>query len=210
MTSSAELVLNEAKRSPEGTPLTAKGLLRLGLGRAAADQALSRLARSGRLLRISRGLYALPVVGRFGERPPSAVSVAVGLALATNEAVVPSGGSEANRLGLSTQVPVRAVFLTAGRAREIRLGAHRVEIRRVPRWQTILPGRAAGAAVRAMAWNGEREGRRTAFALRALLPAEEWETLLGVAPALPGWMAEALGREASAVIAPENVAGRRA
>ena len=49
-----EAVLRHARNQPEGVPLTAKGLLHLG-SRAAIDQTLSRLARSGDLLRAGRG-----------------------------------------------------------------------------------------------------------------------------------------------------------
>ena len=54
---------------PEATPLCAAALLHLG-GRAAVDQALSRLARSGRLMRICQGVYMRPLETRFGLRAP--------------------------------------------------------------------------------------------------------------------------------------------
>ena len=66
----SETVLRYARSQPEGTPVLAKRLLHLG-SRAAVDQTLSRLARRGKLLRAARGVYALPVVSRFGRRAPS-------------------------------------------------------------------------------------------------------------------------------------------
>ena len=45
-----EQILEHARRLPEGTPVAAKSLLHLG-NRAAVDQALSRLAERGQLLR---------------------------------------------------------------------------------------------------------------------------------------------------------------
>ena len=61
----SEAILHHARNQPEGVPVSAKGLLHLGR-RAAADQALSRLARRGDLMRTGRGLYVLPVKNRFG------------------------------------------------------------------------------------------------------------------------------------------------
>ena len=68
-----EQILAHAKRLPEGEPISAKGLLHLGT-RAAVDQALSRLAERGHLLRAGRGIYLRPVEGRFGTRTPSRTS----------------------------------------------------------------------------------------------------------------------------------------
>ena len=65
----AEQILELVRSLPEGTPVTAKGLLHLG-NRAAVDQALSRLAASGLLLRPTRGIYLRPARGRFGVLAP--------------------------------------------------------------------------------------------------------------------------------------------
>ena len=75
----AAQVLEHASGMPEGVPLVAKELLHLG-NRAAVDQALSRLARRGALLRAGRGIYVLPVESRFGTRAPSTVKMVEGLA----------------------------------------------------------------------------------------------------------------------------------
>lgn len=61
-------ILEHATGLPEGTPVVAKELLHLG-NRAAVDQALSRLVQRGSLLRASRGIYVLPIEGRFEARP---------------------------------------------------------------------------------------------------------------------------------------------
>ena len=65
-----EQILAHAEGLPEGAPIAAKSLLHLG-NRAAVDQALSRLAERGRLMRAGRGVYLRPVSSRFGVRAPS-------------------------------------------------------------------------------------------------------------------------------------------
>jgi hypothetical protein len=55
---------------------------------------------------------------------------------------------------LTTQVPVRSVYLTSGRSRKMHLGKQVVELRHAPRWQLALANRPAGEAVRALAWLG--------------------------------------------------------
>ena len=92
-----EAILRHARNQPEGVPLTAKGLLHLG-NRAAIDQALSRLARRGELLRAGRGLYVLPVRSRFGNRAPSLRKTVEGLAAQCGERIANSGAMAANEV----------------------------------------------------------------------------------------------------------------
>ena len=113
MSQLAHSILSQAQSLPEGGLLSPKEFLHLG-SRAAIDQTLSRMAREGKLLRVGRGAYALPIQGRFGARPPSAQSVMEAMESTSGETVVASGAAEANSLGLTTQVPTREVYLTSG------------------------------------------------------------------------------------------------
>ena len=65
MKSLPERIMEHAKALPEATPICPAALLHLGQ-RAAVGQALSRLARSGRLMRIRQGVYMRPIESRFG------------------------------------------------------------------------------------------------------------------------------------------------
>ncbi len=147
----SEQILAYAERLPEGTPLAAKSLLHLG-NRAGVDQALSRLAGRGQLIRAGRGVYLHPIKSRFGTRTPSVEQAVEALAAQRGEIIVPNGAAAANALGLTTQVPVRSVYLTSGRSRTMTLGKQLVELRHAPRWQLALADRPAGQAVRALAW----------------------------------------------------------
>jgi Family of unknown function (DUF6088) len=144
MATLAAAVINYVGQVPEGVPVAAKELLHLG-ARAAVDCNLSRLVRAG------RGLYVRPVAGRFGVRPPESTKVVQALAEQRGERIVPHGAAAANELGLTTQVPVREVYLTSGPTRKLKLGQQVIELRHAPAWQLVLPGRPAGAAIRALA-----------------------------------------------------------
>ena len=185
----ANQVLEHATGAPEGMPLVAKELLHLG-SRAAVDQVLSRLVRRGILLRAGRGIYVLPVAGRFGTRAPSAVKMAEGLAHQRAETIVSHGAAAANALGLTTQVPMRAVYLTSGPSRRLKLGAQMVEFRHAPVWQLIFPGRAAGEVVRALAWLGPEKAGDAVRKLRAKLPPSELKAVASARSRLPTWMAQ--------------------
>jgi hypothetical protein len=182
-------ILEEASRLPEGAPLAAKALLRLG-SRPAVDQALSRLARRGQLLRAGRGIYVRPVESRFGVRAPAVEKVIEAVAAQRGETIVPSGAAAANTLGLTTQVPVRWVYLTSGPSRTLRLGRQTVELKHAPQWQLVLPSRPAGQAVRALAWLGPTKAHESMRRLKRTLPKTELDALAVVGPRLPSWLAE--------------------
>lgn len=184
-------IMEHAEAHPEATPLCPGALLHLG-SRAAVDQALSRLARSGQLLRICQGVYMRPVETRFGPCTPHVGKAVARLSALWGETIVPCGGSAANRLGLTTQNPVRMVYLTSGPSRRLHFGRHPVELRHAPRWQLVAPHRKAGDVVRALAWLGPEEVEGSLAAILPELSPEELNELAGARAVMPNWMAEPL------------------
>ena len=191
-------VLKYIGELPEGTPAGAKELLHLG-SRDAVDQTLSRLVRRGELMRAGRGLYLRPVKSRFGAHPPEASKVVEALAAQRGERIAPHGAMAANQLGLTTQVPVREVYLTSGRSRSLKLGAQVIELRHVPEWQLVMPGRPAGAAIRALAWLGPKRVGAALRTIRKGLPQSELQAMVGLRGRLPTWMAEEVSALANSV-----------
>ena len=189
-------ILQQARSLPEGGVLSPKEFLHLG-SRSAVDQAFSRLAKAGTLLRVARGAYAAPVSSRFGSRAPAPEKVVKALAEQSGEIVVPHGASSANALGLTQQVPIREVYLTSGRTRKLKLGRSEVLVKHAPRWMLALGTRPAGAAVRALAWIGPTHAGKSLVSLRRTLPRSEWQALASARSTLPGWMAQAIGEEAA-------------
>ena len=197
MSQLTQTILSHAQSLPEGGLLSPKEFLHLG-SRAAIDQVLSRLAREGKLLRVGRGAYSSPVQGRFGLRPPSTESVMEALETSSGELVVPSGASEANALGLTTQVPTRDVYLTSGPSRKLRFGNREVELKHGNRSQLLLGKSQAGSAIRALIWLGPEQTTPIALAtLKGKLPTQEWEAMRQARARLPSWMARAVSEVAN-------------
>ena len=182
-------IMSQAAASPEGELLCPSALLHLG-SRAAVDQALSRLARNGKLMRICQGVYVRPIQTHFGSRPPALEKVIASLSGLWGETIVPCGGTAANALGLTKQVPVRQVYLTSGPNRHLKFGELAVELRHAPRWQLTAPHRPAGEAVRALAWLGSGEVEAGLEAIRPKLTAEDMRELAASRAVMPAWMAE--------------------
>ena len=190
-----ESILLHAQSLPEGGVLSPKEFLHLG-SRAAVDQALSRLTKEGKLLRVGRGTYVTPVSSRFGTRAPAPEKVVESLAAQSGETVTPHGAMAANALGLTQQVPIREIYLTSGRTRKLKLGRSEVLVKHVPRWMLALGTGPAGAAVRALAWMGPAHVSESLVTLHRTLPNSEWRALTASRAALPSWMARAIGEEA--------------
>ena len=182
-------IISYAAESPEGTLLCPSALLHLG-SRAAVDQALSRLARKGELMRVCQGVYVQPIETRLGSRSPALDKVLASLSTLWGETIVPCGGMTANVLGLTTQVPVQSVYLTSGPNRQLKLGGLAVELRHAPRWQLVAPHRPAGDAVRALAWLGPEKVEENLETLEHKLSPEDIEELAATRAVMPAWLAE--------------------
>ncbi len=197
MNTTAASIKKFAAGLPEGVTISAKELLHLG-ERAAVDQALSRLVRRGELLRVKRGLFALPVKTRFGERAPSAEAIVKNIAKSTGEMISASGASAANMLGLSTQNPTRQIYWTSGPSRRLKLGAQDVELQHAPSWQLRAPHSRAGHAFRAMTYYGKSEAKQVLQRLQSQLNDEERQELFALRAGAPTWLAQELSVLAAA------------
>ena len=131
-TSIQDMIVDRLCRHGRGKVFTPKDFLDIG-SRDAVDQALSRLARADTVQRLGRGLYCYPKVNkRLGIAiPPDVDEIADALARQTGSRIAPSGATAANRLGLSTQVPAKPVYLTDGRSRQVRIGPLIVVVKHV-------------------------------------------------------------------------------
>ena len=189
MPSVSKRIATYTRSLPEATPICAGALLHLG-NRTAVDQALSRLARAGRLMRICQGVYMRPVETRFGPCAPNVDEALDALAKLWNVTIVPCGGAAAHVLGLTTQIPVRPVYLTSGVGRRLRFGSLHVELRHATRWQLAAARRPAGEVIRALAWLGPAEVRAALQTVLPRLSPEDVSDLAEARATMPHWMAE--------------------
>ena len=89
----------------------------------AVRQTLSRLCKKQFLIRLSAGIYLYPKQDKLvGIVYPSIETIAKIIAKREKTRLIPTGTYALNALGLSTQVPVKVVFLTDGTARMVKVG----------------------------------------------------------------------------------------
>ena len=136
---------------------TPKDFLDLG-SRDAVDQALSRLAKAGRLRRVGHGLYAAPKISPVlnGPAPVDLDAAIAALARRDGVRIMSDGLVAANELGLTNAVPAKASYVTDGYSRTLKIDGRTVRFRHagpsVMRWA----GRPAAPVVQALRWLGPR------------------------------------------------------
>lgn len=163
----------------------------LDLGsREAIDLVLHRLTRKGTIRRLARGVYDRPAEHPvLGPLAPSAEAVARALAGRDHTRLQPAGAYAANALGLSEQVPAKAVFLTDGPSRTVRVGSMTVQLRRTTPRNMAAAGRLSGLLIQALRELGREHvtpARRSH--LKRTLPADERRGLLQDLKLAPAWM----------------------
>lgn len=180
------------KRLP-GAVFVTREFLELG-SRAAVDEALSRLAREGVIRRLGRGLYDFPRLHPvFGPVPADPDQIAAALARKTGSRLQSAGGQAANALGLSTQVPARAVYLTDGRRRSVQVGGQTIELRHAAPRSLACAGSRVGTVIQALRYLGPNQiDEKTIEHLCNLLTAREKSGLRLEASSVPGWLVPTL------------------
>ena len=163
--------------------------LELG-SRGAVDVALHRLARKGTIRRLARGLYDVPKKHPvLGPLQPTAEAVAKALAGRDRTRLQPTGAYAANALGLSEQVPAKAMFLTDGPNRTVKIGPMIIQLRRTTARNMAAAGRLSGLLIQALREVGKEHvtPERRAH-LKRTLPAKKPRELLKDIRIAPAWM----------------------
>lgn len=158
--------------------------------REAVDVVLHRLAKKGTIRRLARGVYDFPkehpVLGRL---QPSAEDVAKALAGRDHTRLQPAGAYAANALGLSEQVPAKAVFLTDGPSRTVRIGPATIQLRRTTPRNMAAAGRLSGLLIQALrALGREHVTPERREHLKRTLPADKRRELVQDIRLAPAWM----------------------
>lgn len=194
-TNTTNAILRKIRAKRRGWVFTPKQFAHLGT-RAAVDQALSRLSRSGEIRRLARGIYEFPKIHpRIGVLSPSPEAIAQAMAERTGSRIMVSGAKAANMLGLSTQVPMQNLFLTEGPSRTIRIGNQTVALKHVAPSKLIGAGTEAGIviqAVRSLGKKGVHEIPVQTLAKR--LPRPVKRAVKRLAAAAPAWSQRVLNQ----------------
>ncbi|WP_241477150.1 DUF6088 family protein [Chryseobacterium koreense] len=94
-------------------------------------QVLRRLEGQGVLVRLAHGIYLVPKKDKLlGIVYPSIEKIAEEIAKRDKARIAPTGVMAMYLLGLSTQIPLHAVYLTDGAQREINIGKSKIKFKK--------------------------------------------------------------------------------
>jgi len=164
--------------------------------RDAIASALKRHRQSGRIRQLARGLYDYPRTDSLlGMLTPSPDDVAKALAGRDAVRLQPSGAYAANLLGLSSQVPMKIVYLTDGRSRTVQIGKKQILLKQTTPRNMATAGRVSGLVVQALRHLGRRHVDDEVMArLDRRRGADDRKQLLKDIRYAPAWIADIMRR----------------
>ena len=124
--------------------------------RDAIASALKRYKQSGVIRQLARSLYDYPKTHpQLGLLSPPAEDIAKALAGRDAIRLQPSGAYAANLLGLSTQVPMKIVYLTDGASRTVKIEKREIILKRTTPRNMATAGKISGLVIQALRYLGK-------------------------------------------------------
>jgi hypothetical protein len=164
--------------------------------RDAVASALRRYRQSGLIRQLARGLYDYPRTDpELGVLSPSPDAVARTLAGRHVVRLQSSGAYAANLLGLSTQIPMKIVYLTDGRSRTVQIGKQKIILKQTTPRNMATAGRISGLVIQTLRHLGQKHVDEDIIArLDRRLDADAKKQLLKDLRFAPAWIAEIMRR----------------
>ena len=183
-------ILLKIKRFPKGKPIFPADFKGRG-SEAAIKMTLLRLVKEGKLDRVAHGIYVVPKVNpRLGKIPPSLEEIAQAIADRDHARIRPSGVYALNRLGLSTQVPMKLVYITDGAPRHVRVGGRTIKFKTASPRTMAYKGKISGLVVQAFRELGQKGvTSEMTSKVKALLRNEKPDIIKEDAKLAPYWIA---------------------
>ena len=126
-------------------------------GPSSVSTILQRQLNAGVIRQLARGLYDYPRTDdQLGLLLPSTDDVAKALAGRDAIRLQPSGAYAANLLGLSSQVPMKVVYLTDGRSCTVEIGKRQIILKKTTPRNMATAGRISGLVIQALRHIGQK------------------------------------------------------
>jgi len=184
-----EKVAKKLKKQQKGSILFADDFLDLASPES-INKALFRLKEKGFLIRLAHGIYLYPKTDKeLGTLYPSAEEIAIAIAKRDRARIIPTGVQALNKLGLSTQIPLKVVFLTDGAARSLKIGKRTITFKKTSPKNLLVKGEISGLVIQALKSIGQNKLEDDNLKkLQAILKKEKKEIILHDAKLAPAWI----------------------
>lgn len=182
-------VIEELKKLQKGSILFVDDFLDFG-NPESVKKALFRIEEKGLLIRLAHGIYLYPKTDKtLGVLSPSAEEMAMAIAKRDKARIIPTGVQALNKLGLSTQIPLKVVFLTDGAARSIKIGKRTITFKKTSPKSLLAKGEISGLAIQALKSIGEHKIEKEILTrLLNMLKKEKKENIVHDAKLAPAWI----------------------
>jgi len=156
------------------------------------NKALERLAKQEKIMRVGRGIYTIPRKSAFfGRVAPGIEAIAQGIARRDKARIIPTGLFAENLLGLSTQVPMKIIYLTDGTPRKLMIDGTPLIFKKTSPKNLVTWGKASGLVIQAL--KSIRKERVTDDEIEKvinILKKENPKYLANDMKLAPGWICE--------------------
>lgn len=130
MQSSHNQIEIKIKKSAKGTIFFADDFVKFGSSEN-IRKVLSRLEKEGLLERLAQGIYVVPKKDALlGTLYPTTEAIALEIAKRDKARIAPTGALALYQLGITTQIPLKAVYLTDGAQRIITIGNRTIQFKK--------------------------------------------------------------------------------
>ncbi len=177
------------KSRPKGSVLFVDDFLGYG-NPESVKKALLRLKEKEILVRLAHGIYLYPKIDKeLGILFPSTEDIAKAIARRDKARIVLTGVQALNKLGLSTQVPMKVVYLTDGAARSIKVGKRTITFKKTSPKNLLAQGEISSLIIQALKTIGQSKvGAETIIKINNLLTKEKPENIINDAKLAPAWI----------------------
>src|SRR3990167_3367002 len=159
-------------------------------------QLLSRLVKTGKIKRVTKGVFVKPKQSKLvGEILPSAFEIAGSLSKSTGEIITVQGAEAARILQLTTQVPMQLIFYTSGNSRVLKFNTTKVKLKHINPSRLIAAGTTPGLVICALNFIGRKNVTpNTIEKIKSVIPMKEFSETLKLTDKMPAWMADVFYR----------------
>ncbi|MDO9153468.1 MAG: DUF6088 family protein, partial [Paludibacter sp.] len=182
-------VAEALKGLPKGSILFVDDFLDFG-NPESIKKSLLRLKEKGLLVSLAHGIYLYPKTDAdLGVLYSSVEEIAIAIARRDKARIIPTGIQALNKLGLSTQIPLKAVYLTDGTARTIKIGKRTITFKNTSPKNLLVKGEISGLVIQALKSISQDKIEDTVIIkLTNILKKEKIENILHDAKLSPAWI----------------------
>lgn len=139
------------KREKEGALFFVDDFLSIG-SRSAIYTTLHRMTKRGLIERVAQGIYVKPRLSELlnSEVLSTAEELAKVIAKRDRARLLPTGSYALHALGLSTQIPLKLVYYTDGKARTLKIGKRTIQFKKASPKKLAMKGAISRLVVQAL------------------------------------------------------------